>query len=90
MQEIKINSRWKDTWGVKITIKKAGENRVSYVRDGYEHECICSPDRLRREFILVRATVKPSGDLERVMQATSGAERISVMREIIQEQGKVQ
>ncbi|EEU9196381.1 DUF4222 domain-containing protein [Escherichia coli] len=47
---IEINTRWKDNWGIKITICKVEENRVMYIRDGYEHECVCSPDRLRREF----------------------------------------
>ncbi|EBY1867582.1 DUF4222 domain-containing protein [Salmonella enterica subsp. enterica serovar Durham] len=47
---IGINTRWKDNWGVKITVVKVEENRVLYIRDGYEHECVCSPDRLSREF----------------------------------------
>ncbi|EBS7634085.1 DUF4222 domain-containing protein [Salmonella enterica] len=47
---IEINTRWKDNWGIKITICKVEENRVSYIRDGYEHECVCSLDRLRCEF----------------------------------------
>ncbi|EAW1172733.1 DUF4222 domain-containing protein [Salmonella enterica subsp. enterica] len=47
---IEINTRWKDNGGAKITIIRVEENRVMFIRDGYEHECVCSPDRLRREF----------------------------------------
>ncbi|EAW1595202.1 DUF4222 domain-containing protein [Salmonella enterica subsp. enterica] len=47
---IELNTRWKDSAGAKITIIKVEENRVMYIRDGYEHECVCSFDRLRREF----------------------------------------
>ena len=59
--EIMVYSRWKDSWGVKITIKKVSENRIFYVRDGYEHECVCSPDRLRREFSFLPEVVKNAG-----------------------------
>lgn len=48
--KIELNTRWKDSWGVKITVIKVKANRVSYIRDGYEHECVCSPARLKREF----------------------------------------
>ena len=48
--KIELNTRWKDGWGVKITVIKVKANRVSYIRDGYDHECVCSPARLEREF----------------------------------------
>lgn len=48
--QIEINTRWKDNSGLKITVIRVELNRVFYLRDGYEHECVCSHDRLRREF----------------------------------------
>ncbi|UNO34633.1 DUF4222 domain-containing protein [Salmonella enterica subsp. enterica serovar Abeokuta] len=54
--EIELHTRWKDNWGVKITVVKvkAKANRVTYIRDGYEHECVCSPARLKREFTFLQ------------------------------------
>ncbi|EDI0415098.1 DUF4222 domain-containing protein [Salmonella enterica subsp. enterica] len=52
--EIELNTRWKDCWGVKITVVKVKANRVTYIRDGYEHECVCSPARLKREFTFLQ------------------------------------
>lgn len=48
--KIEINTRWKDNAGLKITVIRVEPKRVFYRRDGYEHECVCSLDRLRREF----------------------------------------
>lgn len=48
--KIEINTRWKDSGGLKITVLTVEENRVTYIRDGYQHECICSQGRLCREF----------------------------------------
>lgn len=77
--EIEINSRWKDNWGVKITITNADDNRVDYVRDGYTYPCICSPYRLRREFVLLPEESKIYQE-----EARAGArEKISEIRELI-------
>ncbi|WP_420985296.1 DUF4222 domain-containing protein [Enterobacter mori] len=76
--------------GSEITISEVSVGWVIYFREGYPDPCICSPDRLRREFVFVQTVVKPSRDLDRVMQATSCADRIRVMREIIRERGKAQ
>jgi hypothetical protein len=86
--EIRPGDIWRDNHGSEITISDVAFNRVVYYRNGYLSPCICSPDRLRREFIFVSTGISPAGDLYRVMQATSGAERIQVMREIIQQRGK--
>jgi hypothetical protein len=77
--EIEINSRWKDNWGVKITITNVDDNRVDYVRDGYTHPCICSPYRLRREFVLLPEESKIYQEEVR----TAAREKISEIRELI-------
>lgn len=51
--EIRPGDKWKDKFGVIIVIQQCAHNRVTYIREGYEHACICSPDRLRREFTRV-------------------------------------
>lgn len=85
--EIRPGDIWRDNHGSELTISDVAFNRVVYYRNGYSSPCICSPDRLRREFIFVSTDIAPSGDLDRIMQATSGPERIRVMREIIQQRG---
>ncbi|WP_310607779.1 DUF4222 domain-containing protein [Buttiauxella brennerae] len=77
--EIEINSRWKDNWGVKITIKNADENRISYVRDGYTHPCICSPYRLRQEFTFLPEETKIHQEKFRA----NGLEKIREIREAL-------
>lgn len=85
--EIRPGDKWRDNHGSQIAISEVSVSRVIYFRDGYADPCICSPDRLRREFSRVPAVQQTKG-LELVMQATSCAERIRVMREIIRERGK--
>lgn len=48
--EIELNSRWKDNWGEKITVKRVEFGRITYVRDGYDRECVCSEYRFRNDF----------------------------------------
>ncbi|HCM2001495.1 TPA: DUF4222 domain-containing protein, partial [Salmonella enterica subsp. salamae serovar [1],40:z35:e,n,x,z15] len=61
---------------------------VIYFREGYASPCVCSTDRLMREFRLVsKAPPARNGDSGRLMCVT-GPERIRVMREIIRERGK--
>ncbi|EAA8194910.1 TPA: DUF4222 domain-containing protein [Salmonella enterica] len=52
--EIELHTRWKDNWGVKITVVKVKANRVTYIRDGYGHECVCTSVRLKREFTFLQ------------------------------------
>lgn len=85
--EIRPGDKWRDNHGSEITISEVSLSRVIYFRVGYLGPCICSPARLRREFSFVRTVIKPSKDLERIMQTTSCTERIRVMREIIKERG---
>lgn len=37
--KIELNSRWKDSRGEKITVTCVTDSRITYVRDGYSHEC---------------------------------------------------
>ncbi|MBL5900833.1 MULTISPECIES: DUF4222 domain-containing protein [Enterobacteriaceae] len=48
--KIEAHSRWKNNYGEKITVKSATESRITYVRDGYENECVCSGYRFSNEF----------------------------------------
>lgn len=56
--QITLNSRWKDSWGVKITVTRIDEHRITFIRDGYEHDCRTTADRLRKEFIYLPAETK--------------------------------
>lgn len=49
--KIELNSRWKDSRGEKITVTCVTDSRITYVRDGYSHECFFSEYRFRNEFI---------------------------------------
>ena len=52
--KIELNSRWKDSRGEKITVTGVMDSRISYVRDGYSHECVFSEYRFRNEFIFLQ------------------------------------
>jgi|GEM_PF-349624 len=74
--EIEINTRWKDSAGLKITVQTVEDNRVTYIRDGYEHDCICTADRLRREF-----TFMPEESEQCQAEARArGRERVAELR----------
>lgn len=86
--EIRPGDVWKDNHGSVVTVSECAINRVIYYREDYSSPCICSPERLLRDFrLLTKAPPAASSDLDRVMSVT-GAERIRVVREIIQERGK--
>ncbi|HEE0082046.1 DUF4222 domain-containing protein [Citrobacter youngae] len=51
--EIELNSRWKDSYGEKITVTGTTESSITYVRDGYSRECVCSEYRFRNDFIFL-------------------------------------
>lgn len=48
--EIRPGDKWQDRNGHGITVTAVAANRVTFLRDGYEYPCTCTPDRLRREF----------------------------------------
>ncbi|KLP39508.1 DUF4222 domain-containing protein [Enterobacter ludwigii] len=48
--EIRPGDKWRDNSGSLVTVTGYAFNRVTYVRDGYEHPCVFPVDRFRREF----------------------------------------
>jgi len=77
--EIRPGDIWQDRAGSKITITNYAYNRVTFVREGYESPCICSPDRLRREFVRVENKNIPEWCRE-----NNPAEKTKKLRELIQ------
>lgn len=51
--EIRPGDIYQDIRGAKITIKAVSDVWITFTRGGYENECICSPERLQREFAFV-------------------------------------
>lgn len=45
-----IGDRWLDSRGEAVTITGLSFNRVTFLRDGYEHPCIYPDGRFTREF----------------------------------------
>ncbi|EMS1340519.1 DUF4222 domain-containing protein [Salmonella enterica] len=88
--EIRPGDKWRDKSGGVITVTGYEYNRVTYLREGYEHPCIYPVDRFRREFTLVsKAPPAEFNDINRIMRVT-GAERIRVVREIIRERRRTE
>lgn len=77
--EIRPGDVWKDRGGSKIKITDFAHNRVMYHREGYENPCICSPDRLRREFVKVKNENIPAWCREKNLE-----EKTKKLRELIQ------
>lgn len=50
MKKIELNTRWKDGWGVKMTIVRIVNAQITFIRDGYTHECTMTESRLIKEF----------------------------------------
>jgi len=48
--KIETHSRWANNYGEKLTVKCVAFGRVTYVRDGYDSECVCSEYRFSNEF----------------------------------------
>lgn len=48
--EIRPGDKWHDKTGTFVSVTGYAFNRVTYVRDGYEHLCIFPVDRFLREF----------------------------------------
>lgn len=77
--EIRPGDIWKDRAGSKIAITDYAHNRVTYIREGYESPCICSPDRLRREFSRIENKNIPEWCREKNL-----AEKTKKLRDLIQ------
>lgn len=45
-----VGDRWLDSRGEVVTITGLSFNRVTFLRDGYEHPCIYPDGRFTREF----------------------------------------
>lgn len=85
--EIRPGDKWKDSRGKLVIIESYRFDRVTFCREGYASPCICSPERLTREFTFVSSAPNAGGkDIDRLMRV-QGVERIRVMREIIRERG---
>lgn len=52
--EIRPGDKWRDIRGDIVTISAFGHNRVTYVREGYEHPCIFPVSRFRSEFTRIQ------------------------------------
>ncbi|MEQ0826318.1 DUF4222 domain-containing protein [Enterobacter dykesii] len=85
--EIRPGDKWKDSRGNLVIIESYRSDGVIFCREGYASPCICSPERLTREFTFVSSAPNTDGkDIDRIMRV-QGIERIRVMREIIRERG---
>lgn len=51
--EIRPGDKWRDKNGALVSVTGYAFNRVTYVRDGYEHPCIFPVDRFLREYTRV-------------------------------------
>ncbi|EDF4606573.1 DUF4222 domain-containing protein [Salmonella enterica] len=88
--EICPGDKWQDKSGGVITVTGYEYNRVTYLREGYEHPCIYPVDRFRREFTQVsKAPPAECSDIDRIMRVT-GAERIRAVHEIIRERRRTE
>ncbi|MCX8984205.1 DUF4222 domain-containing protein [Citrobacter portucalensis] len=76
LPKIEVNSRWKDSYGEKITVTGATESSVNYVRDGYPRECVCSEYRFRNDFIFLREETEKSQTAAR----ENGLKKIAALR----------
>ncbi|MFJ3458824.1 DUF4222 domain-containing protein [Scandinavium goeteborgense] len=80
--EIRPGDKWKDNGGSVVTIVKCSFNRVVYIREGYEHPCICTPGRLYREFSRLKKETFTSWT-----STSNPAEMAARLREIINDEG---
>jgi hypothetical protein len=48
--EIRPGDKWRGKYGELISVTGYAFNRVTYVRDGYEHPCVFPVDRFLREY----------------------------------------
>ncbi|ELJ4218293.1 DUF4222 domain-containing protein [Salmonella enterica] len=78
---------WKDRHGDRIIILAVSPLAVEYRRVGYDRTCTSSPGRFMRDFEYVKGSTNEN-DVARFIAAADGAEKIRVLREIIQERIK--
>ncbi|WP_208952523.1 DUF4222 domain-containing protein [Rahnella sp. ChDrAdgB13] len=79
--EIRPGDIWKDRTGSKITISSFVHNRVTYIRDGYEHPCIASVGRFSRDFVPV-----PAGAVSEWCKTNNALDKTQKLKEMIQSQ----
>ncbi|HGH4719397.1 TPA: DUF4222 domain-containing protein [Enterobacter hormaechei] len=74
--KIELNSRWKDSRGEKITVTGVTDSRITYVRDGYSHDCVFSENRFLNEFIYLPAE---SRELQEAVKE-NGRKKVAALR----------
>lgn len=74
--EIEPHSRWKDSYGEKITVIGTTESSITYVRDGYSRECVCSEYRFRNDFIFLQEETEKS----QLVARENGRKKIAALR----------
>ncbi|WP_134706610.1 DUF4222 domain-containing protein [Rahnella sp. CJA17(1/100)] len=77
--EIRPGDIWKDRAGSKITISGFMQNRVTYIREGYEYPCISSVGRFCRDFIPV-----PDGAISEWCKTNNALAKTQKLKEMIQ------
>ena len=85
--DIKTGDVWKDRHGSKVIVLSVSLLSVEYRRSGYDDICISSPGRFKRDFEYVTGNINES-DVAKFMGAADGAEKIRVLRGILQERLK--
>ncbi|WP_447873761.1 DUF4222 domain-containing protein [Serratia fonticola] len=78
--EIRPGDIYRDSRGVQITVTDYAYNRVTYLRDGYQHPCICTPERFEREFKRVRGET-----ITEWCSKTPVSEKIEKLKKVIRE-----
>jgi len=76
--EIRPGDKWRDKSGELVSVTGYAFNRVTYVRDGYEHPCIFPVDRFLREFSRVETQT-----FTEWRTAANPLEKIHKLRELI-------
>ncbi|MFV0547719.1 MAG: DUF4222 domain-containing protein [Limnobaculum xujianqingii] len=51
-----VNQRYIDKHGYIVTVRSVVNNRVSFIREGYEFPCIQPVERFREEFTIWKET----------------------------------
>lgn len=52
--KISLGDIFKDSYGYRVKIISVDDRRVSYLRDGYDFECVMPRQQFERDFILVK------------------------------------
>ncbi|ARF48188.1 DUF4222 domain-containing protein [Pantoea stewartii] len=59
--EIRRGQNWRDGYGELLTVTDIGFNRVTFIRNGYEHPCIYPLSRFEKEFTFINGGAKDAG-----------------------------